>query len=126
MGLKGINIGETRNFISKHDQDKEHPTVFKIGILDSIVMSGLLDALEFDAQHQIKSKHRYSMELVRFGLKGIENFSAEFKTTKIVRWGQEYEVVDNLTIARIPVLVIDEIAGEIMDDNVLSEGERKN
>ena len=124
--LKGINIGETRDFVSKLDKDKNNPTIFKIGVLDSHARAGIMDMLETDSFGRVKNQFKYSMDVVRFGLKGIVNFGHEFKTVKIMRWGQEYEVVDNLTLARIPVMVIDEIATEIINDNIVSEKETKN
>lgn len=126
MALKGINLGETHDFVSQRDKDKESPTVFKIGILDSITRAGLIDILETDALGRPKNQYKYSVEVVRFGLKGIENFPFEFKTVKIVRWGQEYEVVDNSILGRIPIKVIDEIAGKILDYNIISGEEEKN
>lgn len=126
MSLKGISLGEIVDFISKKDAVAENPTKFKLGVLDSFSRAGLYDMFEKDALGRPKNEWKYCIDVVRFGLKGIENFDVEFKTIKINRWGQEYEVVDNDVLRRIPSSVINELADEILKNNILTELERKN
>ena len=43
--FKGISIADTTDYVSKRDPDKSSPTVWKLGILDSILKSKLQDII---------------------------------------------------------------------------------
>ena len=82
MAIVGININETRDYILKSDPDKDNPTVFKIGVLDPLLKAKILDeasAFEVSSQNpEDEAKVSYKLnkrnyDLVRFGVKGIEN-----------------------------------------------------
>ncbi len=139
--LKGIDINETRDYISKYDQDKDNPTVFKLGVLDPIVRAKLEDeATTFEvssANPRDKAKTTLSIaskaiDFVRFGLKGIENFQdkyenkVEFDAVSYSFGGRNYQVVSDRILSMLPFNVIKELAEEIAKDNILSKAEEKN
>lgn len=121
--ITGINLLETKRFISKYDNG-EPQTVFKIGIIDSEQM---IVVAENDAQ-TLKT-----MTLaVRFGLKDFEKLfdskgnEIAFETEKKVFNGRPYDVVSDKVMKIIPVHVILEMGLEILKLSDMQEGEAKN
>ena len=136
MSLKAIDINEVRDFILP--EDKENPTIFKIGVIDSRIRSKIRDetatfddALSSTKINQLKIATT-GLEYVRFGLKGFENFldkndkPIEFKTETIKFAGRTYEVVAESILNMLSDDVIMALGAEIMKGNKLSEKEIKN
>ena len=141
MAIRGIDVYEVRDYISKYDKD-EPKTIFKLGVLDSRVRAELEDeATSFEVsspsapEEQSKATlglNRRNIETVRFGLKGMENFQdakgnpVKFDTISLSKYGKNYQVVTPQILQMLPFEVIMELAGEIRRDNWMSEQERKN
>lgn len=141
MSLTAIDLGETLDYTSQFDTDKESPTIFKIGVLDSLIMSKISDSLtvyEVDMENPDKNpatRFNYSqrqIEVVRFGLKGWENFKdkqgkdVQFRTKSLNYAGKNYEVVSDQSLSCLAFMLIQELAEVIFKQNRLSVEERKN
>ncbi len=142
MALKGIGNYETRDYISPSDPDKDNPTIFKIRTLDQSIKGWIMDQISTVERDTEKPKgkvkvhlriHSGCLEMVRFGLKGFENFmdsetgkNIEFETTTKHIAGKDYEVVSDKIMARLPYNFIIELANVIWDENMLLEEEEKN
>jgi hypothetical protein len=139
----GINITETKDYVSKHETNKESPTIWKIGILDSILKSKIQDVIttyEADPANpkSIKAMAKVNVEeraldIVRFGLRGIENFlhpqtgkPIQFETISVNRFGKNYNLVSDEIIKVIPSKVLSELAEEISKQSGITEEETKN
>lgn len=139
MALTGINIFETKDYISRHDTDKENPTVFKVGHLDAFISSEIEDSaakvnISSNEENEITVKERQKeIMAIKFGLKGWENFldprtgkSMEFQTKSLAKNGKNYNVVSDHCLAVIPALVRKELADEILGISHLSLDEKKS
>jgi len=138
--IRPINVGETIEYTLPGDT--EDPTIFVIGILDSILKAKLTDIgmvykYNPDAPKDSVAETRLNigeqdLEFVRFGLKGFKNFKdakgndIPFKTIKRKIANTEYDVVSDDTLRYIPKSAITELAKKIAEENVLSDKERKN
>ena len=136
--IKAIDLNAVRDYISKHDTE-EPKTVWKLGIIDARVRAELEDeTTEFEfssnrpndkAKTQLKTNAR-ALEIVRYGVKGFENFMDEagkpvkFGTETINRHGKPYLVMDSYILIKIPFKIIQELATEISKDNILQEEEK--
>ncbi|RLA87314.1 MAG: hypothetical protein DRG40_00700 [Deltaproteobacteria bacterium] len=135
MAIKALRLGETWEYVSKFDPDKENPTVWILGTLDSEVYSLLMDELAVyrveGGQPEPDMKLNYferNLRTVQYGLKGWKNFKDEkgkeipFETER----RGKHEVVRADLVRRIPFPVIQELAEEILKANTLTEEEAKN
>lgn len=122
MGIKGIALSETKDFISSFDKD-EPKTIWKIGPLDSEI---------FNLVGEDKNPLRLMSDAVRFGLKGIENFKDErgnivkFDTINKAVGPYSYKVVSDVIMKIIPPQVKNELGAEILKISNLDEEEAKN
>jgi len=138
--IRPINVGETIEYVLK--SDKKDPTIWIIGILDSLVKTRLADLGTIyrynpEAPKDSVAETRMNIaeqdfEFVKFGLKGFKNFKdakgseIAFKTEKKTLGNTEYDVVSDETIKYIPRIAITEIAKKIAEENIISEDEEKN
>lgn len=119
-----IAIGMTKEHICKGD--KENPTVWLIGAIDSMEQAAILDSLD------LKNKGAQSnFIVVKYGLKGFRNFKidgvdVEFKTEKIKFMDKDRDVVSDETLKQIPHFVIIELSSEIWESNRPKEEQEKN
>ena len=122
MGIKGISLSETRDFISQYDKD-EPKTIWKLGALDSEI---------FDLLGEDKNPLRLMSDAVRFGLKGVENFkdgngnAVKFDTISRAVGPYNYKVVSDSIMKIIPPQVKTELGTEILKMSKLNEDEVKN
>jgi hypothetical protein len=137
-----INLNEEKTYVSPKDPDKENPTVFHLGALDTFVKTYIEDKTSLLGQDPTKAGDEVSVSInlasrnalvVRFGLKGIDNLKdpatgqpVVFKTQKTAIGGAPYEFLAHEVFARIPYLLIGELADEILKINTLSGEEIKN
>jgi hypothetical protein len=114
--ISGLNLNAVHNFTIK--EDKDNPTVWKIGILPSYVYAMVLDNCQgIDKLYK----------LVQFSLKGWENFDCEYKTEKIKFFGVEIDGLATSVLGAIPQDVVAKISMEIITLNKgLSLDEEKN
>lgn len=142
MAVTAVNINKTKVYVSKYDNDKNNPTKWHVGFLDSLIRAKIDDQVtvfEADASNP-EGKARTTLklneakiELVRFGLKNVENFIDEetgkpvkFDTIAIVRDGKSYNVVSDQILRRIDPDILYELADEIKRMNKFSGEEEKN
>ena len=126
-----IALGAVKRYIAKGD--KENPTVWLLGSIDSIAKTKIMgDSLNIvmkdgipDVSPNLKPMEQ-DLLVVKVGLKGFENFKVDYKTEKILVGGVELTVVSDEVIRKIPRDVLTELAAEIWSGNSVSEEERKN
>ncbi len=140
--LTGININETRKYVSKRDPDKENPSVFHIGVLDPFLRSWIEDkctSIEFSSggaddptRGNVLAKKR-NILLVKYGVRDIENFldpqvKAPIKVTlgNTSISGKAYPALADQVISLLGTALIDELADEVLKEQDLSGDERKN
>lgn len=140
--LTGINIHETRKYVSKRDPDKDNPTLFHVGVLDPFLRSWIEDkctSIEFSsggaddpAKGNVLAKKR-NILLVKYGVRDIENFldpqtKAPVKVTigNTSIGGKSYPALPDQVISLLGTPLIDELAEEILREQDLGETERKN
>ena len=122
MGIKGISLSETKDFVSQFDKS-EPKTIWKIGALDSETFALLCDD---------KNALRIIADVVRFGLKGIENFTdgngniVKFNTVSRAVGAYNYQVVADNIMKIIPPEIKSELGAEILKMSKLNEDEIKN
>jgi len=143
MALTGINVFETRQYVSKKDPDKQNPTVFEIGVLTSDIRSYIenkVQSYEFarDGGNKGPATARLNLTLrnmlvCKFGIKKITNLidpqtqkPVEFDTTSIPISGKNYNGVSDALLEMLGPDLRLELATEIMGENNLSEDEIKN
>lgn len=120
--ITGINLNETIDYIIK--ADKENPTIWKLGILPSYVMTMLLT----DRDVSIGEK---MIDTVKFGLKGWDNFKINGKEVIAKKEPRKigdmtFQVLTSESISVIPVNVINELSNEIVKVNSITKEEEKN
>ena len=140
--LTGINIYESKPYVSKYDPDKSNPTTFHIGALDPFLRSYIEDQT---TSLKISSKNPNDMAeanilvskrgilAVKFGMRGLDNF-ADPQTQKPVKFetistsinGKNFPAVSDEIIRMMPKDLIDELAEVILSANKLTEEESKN
>lgn len=122
MGITGISLSETKDFISVSDTS-EPKTVFKIGVLDAEVFASLGEYTD--------NPLKMMLEIVRFGLKGFSNFKdaqgndVQFSTVSRNVGPYNYKVVSDYILKIIPSQVINEMGAEILQQSKLSDQEKK-
>ena len=140
--LTGVNIYETRDYVSKSDPDKENPTIFKIGLLDSQMKGHIIDRIsDFEmssANPDDNAKVTFRMNernlaLVKFGVKDIKNLSdpqtkkpVEVKCDTVNKFGKSYEVLPDSVLDMLSLQIITELAEEILKEINLSKEAEKN
>ena len=138
--IRPINVGETIEYVLK--SDKKDPTIWIIGILDSLVKTRLADLGTIyrynpEAPKDSVAETRMNIaeqdfEFVKFGLKGFKNFKDTkgseivLKTEKKTIGNTEYDIVSEDTLKVIPRAAITELAKKIAEENLFSEDEEKN
>lgn len=144
MKIRAINLTKTVRHQLSFDEDAgtDKAVTWILGALDSRVMASIKDKatgipLSALAGGSTDGTATLNINLTNFdvvlhGLKGFENFkfeddsSVEYKTVTTNLNGKSYLTADPDLIKLLPSDVIDELAGVIMDINVLKEEERKN
>lgn len=114
--ITGLDLTQTVDYVLK--DDKENPTVWKLGIVGSSLFAkihnnGLDDIATFFSYLQV-------------ALRGWENFNVPFETKKEKFFGVEREVVPMDILNRIDLKTISELYVEAVKLTRLSENERKN
>jgi len=140
--LTGVNIYETRDYVSKSDPDKENPTVFKIGLLDSQIKGHIIDRIsdfemsssnpDDNAKVTFRMNER-NLQLVKFGVRDVKNLMdpqtkkpVEVKCDTVNKFGKSYEVLPGRVLNMLPLQVITELAEEILKEINLSKEAEKN
>jgi hypothetical protein len=142
MAMMGINIYETRQYISKNEPDKDNPSKFILSILDPNIRAYIDDQttqMEFsmggpkdNAKANIAIGKR-SLLTVKFGLKGLENFidpqtkkPVVFDTISVSIGGKNYDAVSDPILALLGNELRSELSEEILKENSLTGEQKKN
>jgi len=140
--IKGVDIYATREFVSKHDTDKDNPTIFEVGLLDSQMRGYILDKVsdfelssgkpDDDAKLNWRINER-NLALVKFGVKDIKNFAdpqtgqpIKFKCDVINKFGKSYDIVPDKILNMIPLKIMSELGAEILKETEISKEAEKN
>ncbi len=136
MAFKAVDPSAVWEYVSPHDPDPEHPTIWKLGAIDAFTWARVQDlaargALSggdpSDGAGLSLAVGTSQLEMVRHGLKGVINFhGAEFATGQVRRAGRTYEIVADSFLGKIPGALIDELAERIETLNRLGEDQAKN
>ena len=116
--ITGIDLDATIDYTLEND--KENPTVWKLGIIPSLIFMKLTQKAK---DNEIEA----SYQVLQIALKGWENLkNVEFKTVKQDFFGREMDVIHMDTLERIPTPHIVELAVKVMEINSVGEQEAKN
>lgn len=140
MAIKALTLSSVKVIESALDPARgtAEATRFTIGAIDAFVSAYVTDRMltfsDNDAggiqTAQVKMNEA-DLEVVRFGLRGWENFQdargndVEFRTVERILQGKKYAVVDNDCLARLQQELIRELAREIRAINVVTEEDAK-
>ncbi|TAK56695.1 MAG: hypothetical protein EPO24_10895 [Bacteroidetes bacterium] len=136
-----LDIDETRVYSLACDT-QEPKTIFHLGVVDGVLLSAIEDTQTQFAVSNAGSSgapdisvnvHGKNVELVKFGLKGWENFKdkknnhIQFKTQSysIPRVGSRVGIHEEC-LKRLSKAVIAELAGEILNASELTKAQEKN
>ena len=114
--ITGLDLNETTDYILEND--KENPTIWKIGTLSSVLYTRITTRTEEPLEASFKC--------LQIGLKGWDNFNIPFESKKETIFGHECEVVPIEIIGKIPMKALTELYNQILVVNNLKEDERKN
>lgn len=137
MAYKAIHPNETFEYISPNDPDKDNPTAWILGTLDSYTLSKLRDIIVTSSMQNKEQTNplrlgTFMREIVKFGLKGWKNFldsegkEIEYHQDVINSWGRSYQVVSEKLLDLISQDVLAELSDAIYKGNQLTQEERKN
>jgi len=127
-----IALGAVKRYVAK--DDKENPTTWLLGSIDSIAKTKILsesisvnmDDLDNPKINANINPLEQDLLIVRMGLKGYENFSVPYKTEKLKIGTMEIDVLAEEILKAIPRNIISELSGVIWGENTVTEKERKN
>lgn len=135
MAIRAINLTAIKHV--SHPDDKDEPTIFNIGALDSRI-SGMLadDSLVVgvnqngeDEDADVKmARNQLAFKTVQFGLRDFTGFidddgEVTYATEKKSVGGKAYDVAKQDIVARIPSDVLTWLSDEISQLNNLGEQE---
>jgi hypothetical protein len=114
--ISGLDLNATVEYTLKSDTD--NPTVWKLGIIPSYLFA----RISADAPtKEIQTAYR----VLQIAIKGWENFNVPFTTEKEKLFDREIDCVPLSTLERLPLNVVTELAGKIMEINGLTAEEKK-
>ena len=122
----GIDTSLSKDYISKFDTG-EAKTTWKLGVLSAYAFAYVGSKIS-DPTQSINGM----IEVVRFGLLGFDNFkdakgnNVEFTTQRKELHSRSFSIVSDNIINIIPVDIIIELGGRILEMTKLSEQEIKN
>ena len=122
----GIDTSLSKDFISRYD-NSEPKTVWKIGVLSAHAFAYVGSKIS-DPTKSLEGM----IEVVRFGLLGFDNFKdakgnlVPFDTVSKSIGQHNYNVVTDKIIAIMPIDIIIELGGRILEMTKLTEQEIKN
>lgn len=135
--IDSIAVGQTKEYVLK--LDKENPTIWLIGPLDSITKAKIISSfgrIEIKDNQPVYVQGEADLALnnfsiVKYGLKGFKNFKSgdkeiEFKTIKEKVFDKEIEAVSDEVLRVIPLFAITELANVIWGENQVSAELSKN
>ena len=117
--ISGIDLNATIDFTLP--EDKDNPTIFKLGVLPSYLLGQLSAAVAKTGDIEMAFK------ILQVAIKGWENFGGvEYKTIKEKWFGRELDIVPLELLDRLPLKNITALSARILEINGLTVEERKN
>ena len=113
--ITGLDLNATIDYTLK--DDKENPTVWKLGIVDSSLFARI---------HSQKDTVDMAFKYLQVALKGWENRPTQFTKVKEKILGVELEVVPMAELNKLPLSIINELYAKAIEISNLTETERKN
>ena len=137
MAIKALDLHTTKRV--SFPGDKDNPTIWIIGAVDSRVYGHLSDASLVvavdpsnpDGDADVKlANHALAFSVVQCGLKGYENFKDDkgdvaWKTERKTVGSKSYEVVHTDILSLVPGKVLSWLSKQIMAINSLGADEEK-
>jgi hypothetical protein len=126
MGIVGVDTNLSQDYISKYDKG-EQKTIWKIAVLSAHAFAHIGSKIT-DQTKAVEGM----LEVVKFGLRGFENFKdkdgkdVQFTTETKELYSRTYNLVSNNIINIIPIDIIIELGGRILEITKLTEQEIKN
>jgi hypothetical protein len=116
--ITGIDLNATTDYVLK--SDKSNPTVWKLGIVPSLVFMKLASEAK---DNEIEASYK----ILRIALKGWDNFNGiAYETFKESMFGRDLDIVPLSLIERIPTASVMELAVKAMEINSVTDDEAKN
>lgn len=117
--ISGINLSEQIEYVLP--DDKDNPTVWKLGVLSSFVMGQMAE------KGVQENKMAMMFKVCQVGIKGWTNLNGiEYSTVKEKVYGADLDVVPIAILEKIPVTAIGQLALKILEINKITEEQRKN
>lgn len=137
MAIRAIALHTSKSL--SHPDDKDDPTIWEIGAVDSRVLGMLqdkaarieVDPTQLDAETGVSmSQNEVAFMVAQFGLKGWVNFKDEkgdvqFQTEQKVLGNRKYDVVKSDLLASIPFDVIQWLSTQVEKLNTMKPDEAK-
>jgi hypothetical protein len=123
--ITGIDTGLSQDFLSKYDAEPK--TIWKIGVLSAYAFAYVGSRLS-DQTKSIEGM----IDVVKFGLLGFENFKDKsgkeirFETEEKAIGSHSFRIVTDKVISAIPIDILIELGGKILEITKLTEQEIKN
>jgi len=115
--ISGIDLNATVDYQIK--KDTENPTIWKIGIIPTLVFMNLV-------QNTTEDRVKASYEILQLALRGWENFNIPYETVEEELYGRKASVVPLSIIESIPIESLFELAEKAIEVNSITVPERKN
>lgn len=122
-----LNISATRTYYLTQDTDKT--IAWELGAIESLLMMHLLE--KYKGVQQNEHGVALMREVLRFGLKGVkgqmdgQDIVLEFDDVEIPYLGK-YRAVSDKFLNNLNLVVLAELATEVMNDNLVKDAERGN
>lgn len=121
--IKPLPLGIEEEFVSQFDKGG-NPTKWRIGCVDSFLTMFCFQST--DSGNKNGFDLNATINMVRFGLKGVENFGAPIAFETVIVAGMEFQAVSLDFIKKIPSQVLSELGGKIAQFQVPSDELAKN
>jgi len=124
--ISGIDTSLSQDYVSKYDSG-ETKTIWKLGVLSAHAFSYVSSKI-VDPSKSIDGM----IEVVRFGLRGFDNFKdakgnlVPFETQIKGIGSHNYDIVKDKIIEIMPIDLIIELGGKILEMTKLTDEEIKN
>ncbi len=140
--LFGININETRSYVSSKDNKEDNPTIFQLGLIDPFLKAHIerkTTTVEFSGKDpdapvrgNVNSGEK-NILIVKYGVRAIENFgdpmtqkAMDVRMDNVSINGKNYSALPDRILMLLGADLIDELAKQIIPDQSLKKDEIKN
>jgi len=120
--ITGIDVGEVVEFVCAKDKDTEKPTTFLLGTLTNREKLKIVGgAVTNDGKVDISKLQDKAVDILKAGVKGIKNlYNAKKKKA------EDITVITEEVIDRLPINVLSELLGKVLEINLVQDEDTKN